>query len=88
MISEYGGTDSDGYKQLQEQMQANAKLEKNIALEKERLRILSGKDNSNIHFLCPFSLNNKSRRYVHTFDVLGENLNIYHRGLRKSLYLI
>jgi hypothetical protein len=42
-LTEYGGTDSEGYKQLQEQIQATARLEKNIALEKERLKILSGK---------------------------------------------
>lgn len=48
---EHGGTESDGYKQLQEQIQVNAKLDKNIALEKERLKILSGENNLSFVFL-------------------------------------
>ncbi|XP_065219238.1 nesprin-2-like [Planococcus citri] len=37
---ELGCTESEGYKQFQEHVQANAKIEKNISLEKERLKIL------------------------------------------------
>lgn len=47
MIAELGCTESEGYKQYLEQVQTNAKLEKNIALEKERLKILLGKVNPN-----------------------------------------
>ncbi|XP_075210405.1 uncharacterized protein LOC142317741 [Lycorma delicatula] len=40
-ISSFTQTSCDGYKQLQAQLAMNAKLEKDIALERERLRILT-----------------------------------------------